>query len=179
MLGAWALILPLAADTFAVSAALGMGGLGARDRARVTLLFTAFEGGMPVLGALGGGYLGTAAGGWAHWLAVAILGAAGLLMLFERGDDEGRAERLARSRGPAQLALGLSISMDELAIGFTLGLLRLPLLAACVAIAVQAAVATQVGLRLGGRLSERLRENAERAAGLALLGLAILFVFVR
>lgn len=179
MLGAWVLILPLAADTFAVSAALGIRGISSRERARVTVLFTAFEGGMPLLGALGGGYLGARAGGWAHWLAVAILAGAGLLMLLERGEEEGRAERLARSRGPAQLALGLSISLDELAIGFTLGLLRLPLPAVCLAIAAQAALATQLGLRLGGRLSERLRENAERAAGVALLGLAVLFVFVR
>ena len=179
MLAAWLLILPLALDTFAVSAALGLQGLERADRVRVTALFTAFEGGMPVIGALGGGFAGHAVGGAAHWLAVAVLAVAGLLMLIGRDDDEARATRLLREGGLSQLALGLSISLDELAIGFTIGLLRLPLWAACLAIAVQAALATQLGLRLGSRLGEELRENAERVAGVALVALAALFVVLR
>lgn len=49
----------------------------------------------------------------------------GLYTLF--GSEEGEEDAgLARMRGPAALLLGLSISLDELAIGFTLGVLRLP-----------------------------------------------------
>lgn len=179
MLAAWVLILPLGLDTFAVSAALGLQRLEARDRLRITALFTAFEGGMPLVGALVGRALGQAVGGAAQWVAVAVLAGAGLLMLLGRDGDEERIARLARARGPVQLALGLSISLDELAIGFTLGLLRLPLWAACLAIAVQAAVVTQVGLRLGGRVGEELRENAERAAGAVLIALAIVLLVLR
>jgi putative Mn2+ efflux pump MntP len=90
-------------------------------------------------------------------------------MLLER--DEQRVARLAQVRGPAALLLGLSISLDELAIGFTLGLLRLPAGLVIALIALQAFVVAQLGLRLGSRLSERLREAAERVAGLALAGL--------
>lgn len=179
MLAAWALILPLALDTFAVSATLGMQGLSRGDRARITALFTTFEGGMPVVGVLAGASLGRVLGGWAAWIAVAVLAGAGLLMLLGGEGDEDRVRRLARSRGPIQLALGLSISLDELAIGFTLGLLRLPLWAACLAIALQAALVTQLGLRLGRRVGEGLRENAERVAGAALVFLAVLLAVLR
>jgi putative Mn2+ efflux pump MntP len=60
-----------------------------------------------------------------------------------------------------------------LAIGFTLGLLRLPAGLVIVLIALQAFIVAQLGLRLGTRLSERLREGAERLAGAALTGLGI------
>ena len=71
------------------------------------------------------------------------------------------------------MVLGLSISLDELVIGFSLGLLGLPVGLVIAAIAVQAFTVTQLGLRLGSHVSERLREAAELIAGLALIGLAI------
>lgn len=84
--------------------------------------------------------------------------------------------QLAQSSGPGALLLGVSISLDELAIGFTLGLLRLPAALVIVLIAIQAFVVTQLGLRLGARLSEALREGAERLAGLALTVLGVVLL---
>jgi hypothetical protein len=53
-----ALVLPLGLDTFAVAAALGVGGLDPTRRVRVSLLLTSFEAGMPLaLTALGVGLL--------------------------------------------------------------------------------------------------------------------------
>ena len=48
------LLLPLALDTFALGAALGVAGLERRDRLRVALVFTLFEAGMPIAGILVG-----------------------------------------------------------------------------------------------------------------------------
>jgi manganese efflux pump family protein len=74
------------------------------------------------------------------------------------------------------IALGVSISLDELAIGFTLGLLHISAALVIALIAVQTLIVTQLGLRLGSRLGERIREGAERLAGAALstLGLVLL-----
>ena len=119
------LIVPLGLDTFAVAAALGISGLKPADRTRVTVLFTAFEMGMPLVGFLGGSLMGNAVGNAADYVAIVILIALGVYMLWPRKDDEGeRLSLLARTRGIAALGLGISISLDELAIGFTLGLLR-------------------------------------------------------
>lgn len=71
------------------------------------------------------------------------------------------------------MLLGISISFDELAIGFTLGLLRLPPGLVIARIALQALVVTQLGLRLGSSLSTRLPETAERLAGAALTAFAV------
>jgi putative Mn2+ efflux pump MntP len=164
-----AFVLPLGVDTFAVAAAMGAAGVKRSDRGRLTALFMAFEGGMPLIGVALGAPLARAIGGGADYAAAAVLIAVGLWMLFEDDDEEeGAARSLADARGLALIALGLSISLDELAIGFTLGLSRLPAPAVILAIALQAGVATQLGLRLGARLSERFRETAERVAALAL-----------
>ena len=57
------LLLPLALDTFALAAALGVAGLENRDRLRVALVFTVFEAGMPIAGLLVGSVAGSFIGG--------------------------------------------------------------------------------------------------------------------
>jgi putative Mn2+ efflux pump MntP len=98
------------------------------------------------------------------------------MLVHEENDESARVADLARGHGLMVLALGLSISVDELAMGFTIGLLGLSLWLAVVLIGVQAFLFAQLGLRLGTRLNEALRERAEQLAGLALLGLAALLV---
>jgi putative Mn2+ efflux pump MntP len=172
-----ALVLPLGLDTFAVAAALGLVGVTPERRLRISLLFTAFEAGMPLIGVALGAPLGRALGSAADYAAIAVLMSFGLYTLLKSEQaEEQRIARLAEARGLSALLLGVSISLDELAIGFTLGLLRLPVLLVIVLIAVQTFIVTQLGLRLGSRLSERMREGAERLAGvgLTLLGLVLL-----
>ncbi len=171
------LIIPLGLDTFAVAAAFGMIGATPSRRTHITGLFTAFETGMPLIGLALGVPLGHAIGAAADYLAIGILIAFGLYtLLVDEDDEERRLQELALITGPRAIALGLSISLDELAIGFTLGLLRLPAALVIVLIAVQTVIVTQLGLRLGSRLGQRTREGAERLAGIALTGLGIVLL---
>jgi len=168
------LILPLCLDTFAVAAALGMTRPTGAQRIRFGLLFAAFEGGMPVIGLLVGAGLGKVIGDWSEYLAIAALVGLGAYMLWARADDEDqdRVQKLAAAGGPAVIALGLSVSLDELAIGFSLGLLNVPIVPAIVLIAAQAFVVSQVGFALGTRIGEATREGAERLAGAVLIVIA-------
>jgi putative Mn2+ efflux pump MntP len=169
-----ALVVPLGLDTFAVAAALGMLGTTRSTRVRLTVLFTAFEAGMPLIGLAIGAPLGHALGNAADYVAIGVLLLFGLYTLISSGEqDEQAVARLTQARGPSAILLGISISLDELAIGFTLGLLHLPVVLVITLIAAQTVIVTQLGLRFGNRLSERLREGAERLAGLALAGLAV------
>jgi putative Mn2+ efflux pump MntP len=174
-------VLPLGVDTFAIAAAVGAAGLKPEARRRITALFVAFEAGMPLVGLALGAPLAQLIGGVADYAAASVLIAVGAWMLF--GEDEEGEEDKARSftdaRGVALVALGLSISLDELAIGFSLGLSGLPVPVVIAAIAVQAGVAAQLGLRLGARLSERSRELAEKLAGRALAALGSYLVIAR
>jgi putative Mn2+ efflux pump MntP len=170
-----ALLLPLALDTFAVSAALGIAGLTPRERLRLSFVFAAFEAGMPLLGFAAGSLLGSTLGGAADYLAVAVLIGVGVLILRERDELDSSTLR-ARSRGPAVIGLGLSVSVDELAIGLSLGLLRLPVVIVAVLIGAQAFAATQLGARLGHHVGAHLRERADTVAGLALVFLGVLLL---
>lgn len=174
------LVIPLAIDTFVLGTALGIAGLPPRERLRTSLVLSAFEAGMPVVGFLVGAGLGGIIGQWSDYLAAIVLAGIGAWMLRPtRGEgDEGQSMRLLeKARGWTVIVLGLGISLDELAIGFGIGLLRLPLVLLVFLIAVQAFLAAQLGLRLGSRLAERTRSTAERFAG-ALLVLAAVVVVV-
>jgi putative Mn2+ efflux pump MntP len=132
---------------------------------------------MPVIGVLAGRALGGVFGTVANYLGIGLVALVGLWMLF--GPEEGersRADGLSSGRGLSAVALGLSVSLDELAMGFSIGLLRLPVVLAVIIIGAQAFLAAQIGLRLGARGGERLREGAERGAGLALLALGALLL---
>jgi manganese efflux pump family protein len=171
MLKLLAFVLPLGLDTFAVAAALGASQVStAWQRLRISLVFVIFEGGMPLLGLVVGSALARGIGRIADYLAAAAVIGIGIWMLrADNEDEEGKASRVMTSRGLALVGLGISISLDELAIGFGMGLVRLPVSAVVAAIALQAFVAAQLGLAIGAKIAERWRERAERVAGIALI----------
>lgn len=173
------LLLPLGLDTFAIAAALGVAGLRPEDRLRVSLVFATFEAGMPILGLFVGRAIGAVAGAWSGYVAVAVLAATGAYMLRPGQDEDAEQRRLsllARARGAAVLALGVSVSLDELTIGVSAGLLRLSIALVVIWVAIQAFLATQMGVRFGGRIGEVVRERAEQLAGVALIGLALILL---
>ena len=132
---------------------------------------------MPLVGLLLGHVIGRAVGSTADYIALAILALVGLWMLVAGEEaEEGPTADLTSGRGLALVALGLSVSLDELAMGFSVGLLHLSVGLAVVLIGAQAFVVAQLGMRLGTRGSEVLSEGAERAAGVALIALATLLL---
>jgi putative Mn2+ efflux pump MntP len=171
MLKLLAFVLPLGLDSFAVAAALGASQVStAWQRLRISLVFVIFEGGMPLIGLALGSALARGIGHVADYLAAAaVIGIGVWMLLADNEDEEDKAGRIMTSRGLALVGLGISISLDELAIGFGIGLERLPVGAVIAAIALQAFVAAQLGLAIGAKIAERWRERAERAAGIALI----------
>lgn len=174
-------MLPLGFDTFAVSAAVGALSPSRPARLRISALFVLFEVGMPLIGVLAGAPIAHVAGTWSTLAAAMLLVALGawIVLRKEGEEEEERAGRLLSAGPIATIGLGVSISLDELAIGFSLGLSRLPVLAVLVAIGVQTVVASQLGLALGKVIGERVRERAERVAGLALIALGVFLVVER
>ena len=171
MLKLLAFVLPLGLDSFAVAAALGASQVTtAWQRLRISLVFVIFEGGMPLIGLALGSALARGIGHIADYLAAAAVIGIGIWMLLaDDEDEEGKASRIMTSRGLALVGLGISISLDELAIGFSIGLVQLPVSAVIAAIALQAFVAAQLGLAVGATIAGRWRERAEQLAGIALI----------
>lgn len=173
-------ILPLGLDTFALSTLLGMMPLPARKRVRLALTFALAEGVMPAVGLLLGLPLGSAIGDWSDYLAGALLIGVGAWLWFKehKEDDEENeeAEKLAKAAttvGWGLVGLALSVSLDELAIGFSFGVLGFPLMPALVLIALQALLVSLAGQWVGKRAGNKLGAWAERLVGpaLGLLGL--------
>lgn len=165
-----ALILPLSLDTFAVSVAVGVSGASARQRMCTALLFSAFEAAMPVIGIAIGRQLSNAIGSEAVYAAIALLFVLAIYTLVAEGDEP----QSPFGRGPLpSLALALTISLDELAIGIAFGLLRVPLAPVIALIALQAFILSQVGMRAGDRVGRRVGELAERLSGVMLVLVAI------
>jgi manganese efflux pump family protein len=166
-----AFVLPLGLDCFAVAAAIGASRPTSwRERLRISVIFVLFEAGMPLIGLALGNALASGIGRIADYLAAAAVVAIGAWMLFAgSGDEEKRAARVVSSRGLTLIALGISISLDELAIGFSIGLVGLPVFAVILAIALQTLLAAQLGLAIGARIGDRWRERTGRAAGIALI----------
>jgi putative Mn2+ efflux pump MntP len=171
------LVIPLGLDTFAVSAALGMNPIPARRKLMISLFFTAFEAGMPLVGLLAGEPLHRLIGSSADTVAYLILIAFGLYTLLHQKDEEpGKADSILQNWGLGAIILGISISIDEIAIGLTLGLLGFPIAPVLIAIGVQAFIFSQLGFWLGGRLSEKFREKTEWLAGLALIAIGVVLL---
>jgi manganese efflux pump family protein len=173
MLTLLAFVLPLGLDSFAVAAAIGAAqATTAPQRLRISLLFVIFEAGMPLIGLGLGTALARGIGAIAGYLAAAVvIGTGAWMLLSDDDDEEAKAGRITASRGLALIGLGISISMDELAIGFSIGLTRLPVTIVIAAIALQAFIAAQLGLAVGAKVAERWRERTERIAGIALIAL--------
>jgi manganese efflux pump family protein len=112
-----------------------------------------------------------------------IVGVIGLLMLDEAlndDDDDDEAEKaraLVAARGRAIIGLGLSISVDELIVGFTIGYSNyFTAPEAIIAIVVQSFLALMAGLYLGRRARDKkTRVSGERiTAGTKLVAGGIL-----
>ncbi|HET9098375.1 MAG TPA: manganese efflux pump, partial [Candidatus Saccharimonadales bacterium] len=131
--------------------------------------------------ALIGHGIGSSIGNIGGYAAGIVIGAAGIFMLMPEteGKEEKNVKLLSQANGWSVISLGLSISIDGLAVGFSLGLLKVPLLLLVGYVALQTFVAARIGLWLGGRLNDRFRNNAERFGGIVLLLVAVLLIITK
>lgn len=163
----------VAANNLAVSLALGSMGQLAR-RGRVVAVFGAVEFIIPFIGILIGRQTSERIESAADWVAPLLLLLMGLWAIRAsfRGEDFDRslAERLTTWQGLIVLSLGLSI--DNLVVGFSLGLRRGdPLLIASV-IAVSSMIFSWIGMTLGGRADHAWENRSQFVAGVLLIGMA-------
>jgi len=159
-----AFVLPLGLDTLAIAIALGLQG---HHSLRPAILFVIFETTMPLIGIV----IGTVVGLWfetpAAYLAGLILLAVGVHTVREARHRENEVQRFALLSPRGIILAGLGISMDEIAIGFPLGALRLPIAAVLGAIAIQTFLVTIGGILIGRKISQRLGKQTSRFAGIA------------
>ena len=148
-----------------------MSGLSRRDQYRYGASFAVAEGCMPLIGFLLGQFVASAVGQVASYTAVVLLFVVGVYALWEAAHDED--SEYAPAAIGSVLVVALSVSLDELAVGFSLGLLRIPIPLACILIALQAFALTLIGTALGTAIGKRAAKRAGSLSGLVLTALAL------
>ena len=173
------LILGVVIGANNMAVALALGALGQYTRRwRIVITFGIFEFGVPLVGIL----VGRTTAGWieqeAAWvgaLLLALLGGWTLATSFRQADpEETMASRITTWTGLVVLAAGLSL--DNLLIGFSLGLDAVDALAVAMTICVFSMVFTWVGLYVGHTAGAAFRHYLTAVAGLLLIILAALKV---
>jgi len=172
-----ALACALSMDAFAVAIAAGIALKRAsfRQTFRLAWHFGLFQALMPVTGWLCGSAVSGLVVAYDHWIAFALLAVIGGNMIREALTDEEKRREKDATRGWSLLMLSVATSIDALAVGFSMSLLKTPIVLPAVIIGLVTAGFTATGLHLGRLLAsgKRLSRYAEALGGLVLWAIAI------
>jgi len=167
----------LAMDCFAVSLGLACGakGLTMKQAVRMAAFFGGFQFVMPVAGWFAGDRLLGLIRNFDHWIAFGLLALIGGRMIYESFglSEEEKACRPDQTQGMRLVALSLATSIDALAVGLSLGVIRSSILYPAAVIGLISFVLTIAGAKLGpvsGRIAGR---RAELLGGLILIGIGL------
>jgi putative Mn2+ efflux pump MntP len=169
------LALSLGLDTLSVSVGIGLQGISRRQTWRIGLSFTAYQVLLPIPGIFAGERLGRALGDIAAYLGFGGLIVLGLYLLY-LSRKERSPQSLDLSSGWGLALASLTVSLDSFAVGFSLGLLGVPIGTALLFIGIAGFAMTFLGLRFGHVLGRSIKGIAEVAAGavLSLTGIGLL-----
>lgn len=149
-----------------------------RTRLRVGIAFGLFEGLMPILGLLIGQSLAGVLGGGGRYVGAGLLVLTGVYTIWQArqtGEVERLEERHAALDTRRLLILAVALSLDNLVVGFALGVFHLPIALAAATMGLVSVGLSLLGLELGSRLGSTVGQHSEEAGGvvLVLVGLAL------
>lgn len=167
--------LALSLDSFRVSLGLGAMKLRPMRQAQIALAFGLCDALAPLVGLLIGQSFVRYVGAWAEHLGPLMLCAYGIYVIYVARRC---AEKGAREHDRSiVLGLPLSMSLDNLIAGTSLGIIGLPLVLSVVVIGAMSGLMSLAGLRLGGIAVNYLPFKAEPLGGVALVFIGIALAF--
>lgn len=165
----------LAMDAFAV--ALGVGttrqDVWFRPGFRLSFHFGLFQFMMPIIGWAVGGTIVRFIADWDHWIAFALLLYVGSKMIKASLEEGESHNDMDPTRRWMLVMLAIATSIDALAVGLSLAMLRVQILYPSIVIGIVAAAMTALGLALGKRLGTRFGKRMELVGGLVLIGIGL------
>jgi manganese efflux pump family protein len=170
--------IALAMDCFAVAmgASCGPVRLSGRQTLRMAFSFGAFQFAMPVLGWFAGENILPFIERFDHWAAFGLLAFVGGKMILEsfgRNGEKGDGRPADRTRGGQLLVLSLATSIDALAVGLSLAMVRTGIFGPAAIIGATSFGLTVLGTKLGPLLGRVVGKRAELAGGLVLIAIGI------
>ena len=174
--------LGLAADAFAVSVVAGSTGAtrGHRSMLRLSFHFGLFQFIMPILGWVAGFSIERYVQSFDHWIVFGLLVWVAVRMIRSARTDNDRIVQQDPSKGMMLVVLSIATSLDALAIGLSLALLRVSIWYPSVVIGVVTGTTSFLGILLGQRFSKKFGRMAAMIGGvlLILIGMRILFAHI-
>jgi putative Mn2+ efflux pump MntP len=181
LLGLLAVSVTVGLSNFAGAIGIGLSGIDARTRLRVGIAFGVFEALMPLAGLVIGSSVTGLVGHYSSYFAAGLLILTGAYTIWQGRRVRPETATAAPSRGLRLLVTGLALSIDNLAVGFALGVYRVPVVLAAITMGVVSVAMSLIGLELGHRLGARVEAWSEELSGavLILLGLALALGLVK
>jgi putative Mn2+ efflux pump MntP len=160
-------------DAFAVSLGIGTTQLSRQPRARFRLAFHfgLFQCLMPIIGWLAGSTINQFISPFDHWIAFVLLAFVGINMIRSGLNPEQETFLKDPSRGKTLMVLTIATSIDALAVGLSLAMIHIQILAPSVIIGVVTYGLSMTGLFAGNKLGEKFGKRMEIIGGLVLLGI--------
>ncbi len=165
----------LAMDAFAVSLGVATGGKAKDFRAKFRLAFHFgfFQFLMTVVGWLLGSTVAALIDGIDHWVALAMLGYVGINMLRSGLSVNKESYATDPSRGKTLMMLCVATSLDALAVGISMAMIRAEVWIPSAIIGIVCLILSTVGLVAGSKLGEKFGKRMEIVGGLILIGIGI------
>ncbi len=165
----------LAMDAFAVSISAGAHLIkaDARQTFRLAFHFGLFQFLMPVLGWFAGSAFAHLIEALDHWIAFLLLLVIGGKMVIESFSTEHDRVRRDITKGWSLVNLSIATSIDALAVGLSLSMLKVEIIIPSVVIGVVAGGLSFLGIRIGEKASVHLGQHMEFIGGVILLGIGL------
>ncbi|MBN2790705.1 MAG: manganese efflux pump [Candidatus Delongbacteria bacterium] len=169
--------LALSGDAFAVSVSAGVCSRTVKitQSLKMALLFGFFQGIMPVAGWITGALFYEYIKDYGSWIALILLFAIGLKMIFESFKHEDD-KCLNYFNTHVLFVLALATSIDALAAGLSLKLLNVNIIIPALMITAITFFISFLGIFIGKKAGNALGRKAEFAGGLILIGIGIKLV---
>jgi len=165
----------LGMDAFSLCVGIGMRGIRLLHVAKISAAIAAFHVIMPLVGLYMGQYVSTLLGGVASIIGGGLLVVLGGHMIYNslRSDD---APSFNTGSLLGLLAFALSVSVDSLSVGVSLGMFSTDLALTVLLFGAMGGLLSVVGLLVGRRVGQLIGEYGEAIGGAVLLVFGILFL---
>ncbi len=169
------LAVGLGVDAFSVAI-----GIGAANKikswlpvVRLSFAFGIFQFIMPLIGWLAGSTVVQMIEKFDHWVAFGLLALIGGKMIWEGFERDNNEEKADQTSGWPLLLLSIATSIDALAVGFSLSLLKTPVLFPALIIGVVCFIMTAIGMIFGKGLARIFGRKVEILGGLVLIAIGV------
>ncbi|AIG28713.1 manganese efflux pump [Brevibacillus sp. 7WMA2] len=167
--------IALGMDAFSLGIGLGMVGLRLRKIVNISIMIGCFHVAMPLLGIAIGSYLSDIVGDIAIFIGGSILILLGVHMLWSVffGENEGS---IVKTSGLGLILFAISVSLDALSVGFSLGLMTVNKWLAVSMFGIVGGMMSCAGLLLGRSVGGWMGEYSEIIGGVILLIFGLKFI---